>query len=170
MTSGPAPSRRSHRAFTSYIDKSREYYVAQGYERAYEWASFGDAPFTSLTKPLSECRAGIVTTGYFPNPETVSYVTDHDQAYSAPYEAAELLSADKLSWAKDETHVNDTESFLPVRALREAVEDRRLGSLSPRFYGIPTVYSQRQTSQVDAPAVAKWMAEDEVDIAILVPF
>jgi len=170
MTQGPTPTRRSHRGFVSYIDKSREYYAAQGYDRSYEWAAFADAPFASLTKPLSECRVGVVTTGYFPDPDTVPYVTDHDQAYAAPLSAVDLLAADKLSWAKDETHTNDTESFLPWRALQDAIDDRRLGSISPRFYGTPTVYSQRHTAQIDAPAIAKWMAQDHVDIAILVPF
>ena len=170
MTQGPTPTRRSHRGFVSYIDKSREYYAAQGYDRSYEWAAFADAPFASLTKPLSECRVGVVTTGYFSDPDTVPYVTDHDQAYAAPLSAVELLAADKLSWAKDETHTNDTESFLPWRALQDAIDDRRLGSISPRFYGTPTVYSQRHTAQIDAPAIAKWMAQDHVDIAILVPF
>ena len=34
--------RRSH---VSYIDKSREYYEAQGFEQAYRWAAFDDVPF-----------------------------------------------------------------------------------------------------------------------------
>ena len=49
-----------------YIDKTREYYRAEGYDRAYEWAHFETIPFTSfatLGKPLSRCRVGLVSSG-----------------------------------------------------------------------------------------------------------
>jgi hypothetical protein len=53
---------RPYRSFVSYIDRSREYYAAQGYSQPYAWAHYGDVPLTSLRKPLSECRVGLVTT------------------------------------------------------------------------------------------------------------
>ena len=28
-----------------YIDKTREYYLGQGYEKPYEWAHFDEVPF-----------------------------------------------------------------------------------------------------------------------------
>ncbi|KDB64310.1 hypothetical protein AZ16_0859, partial [Bordetella bronchiseptica B18-5 (C3)] len=39
-----------------YIDKTRDYYLSQGYEKPYQWAQYDDVPFTPLGKPLSECR------------------------------------------------------------------------------------------------------------------
>jgi len=45
-----------------YIDKTREYYGAQGYTTPYRWAHFDDIPFTPLARPLAECRVGLVTT------------------------------------------------------------------------------------------------------------
>jgi hypothetical protein len=44
-----------------------------------------------------------------------------------------------------------------------------MGSLSPRFYGVPTDYSQRLTLEQDAPRIEAWMREDGVDAALLVP-
>jgi hypothetical protein len=52
----------SHRVFVSYIDKSREYYLARGYGNPYRWAHHEDAPFAPLTKPLSQSRIALVTT------------------------------------------------------------------------------------------------------------
>ncbi len=52
----------AYRVFVSYIDKSREFYGAQGFERPYRWARNEDAPFTPLAKPLSESRLALVTT------------------------------------------------------------------------------------------------------------
>ena len=35
----------TQRGFVSYIDKSREFYLAKGYGNPYRWASNPDAPF-----------------------------------------------------------------------------------------------------------------------------
>ncbi len=45
----------------------------------------------------------------------------------------------------------------------------RKGSISTRFYGTPTEYSQRSTRESDAPEIARLMREDGVDVAMLVP-
>ena len=55
-------SLRPYRSFVSYMDRSREYYAAQGYSRPYAWAHHDDVPFTPLGKTLSACRVGLVTT------------------------------------------------------------------------------------------------------------
>ena len=47
----------SHRRYVSYIDKSREYYGASGYEQPYRWAHYEDVPFARLTKPLAQSRS-----------------------------------------------------------------------------------------------------------------
>jgi D-proline reductase (dithiol) PrdB len=53
--------------------------------------------------------------------------------------------------------------------LQELVEGGRIGGLSPRFYGVPTEYSQRRTREIDAPEVLRLLRQDEVDAAVLVP-
>ena len=40
----------THRSFVSYIDRSREYYAAQGYPKAYAWPRYDEVPFTPLEK------------------------------------------------------------------------------------------------------------------------
>jgi len=159
-----------HRSFVSYIDKSREYYSAQGYDSPYRWAAFDDVPFRPLTKPLAESRVAVVTT---------SFLHHHDSAFGAPAtgkvvyhhsvsDMPDTMFTDDLSWDKEETHTDDTESFLPLGALRSLVDDGTIGSLNDRFFGVPTEYSQRKTG-LDAEQVGKWCTEDGVDIALLVP-
>ena len=58
----------AHRIAVSYIDKSRDFYSAQGYGKPYRWASNLETPFTPLKKPLNECRVGLVTTATIPKP------------------------------------------------------------------------------------------------------
>ncbi|MDP7547490.1 MAG: hypothetical protein QGF20_09370, partial [Alphaproteobacteria bacterium] len=42
--------------YVRYIDKTRDYYLSQGYEKSYVWAHFEDVPFTEPPKPLAKCR------------------------------------------------------------------------------------------------------------------
>ena len=38
----------TQRVLVSYIDKSREYYLARGHANPYRWATHEDTPFASL--------------------------------------------------------------------------------------------------------------------------
>lgn len=154
----------SHRSYVSYIDKSREYYAASGYERPYRWAHYEDVPFAPLTKPLSQCRLGVVTTADL-GPSTAPRTT---KLYAVPNAEGGRLFTEK-SWDKEATHTNDPETYLPLARLAEHAAAGHIGSLNPRFYGVPTDYSQRLTLEHDAPQVEAWMREDGVDIALLVP-
>jgi hypothetical protein len=158
------------RSFVSYIDKSREYYAAQGYDQPYRWAAFDAVPFAPLATPLAECNVAIVTT---------SFLEHHDSAYGAPAtdkvvyhhpvdDAPERMFTADLSWDKDATHTDDRESFVPIDRLRELASAGKIGRLNHRFFGVPTEYSQRQTG-LDAEAVAGWCADDDVDVVLLIP-
>jgi hypothetical protein len=163
--------RRTHRSFVSYVDKSREYYAAQGYERPYQWAANDDAPFTPLPKPLAQCRVGLITTAdLLPDGFIARVPSDLPRLpLAATRDQIGDLTTRFQAWAKDETHHDDPETFLPLQRLDEAVADGRIGSVSERFYRIPTQYSHRQTQRRDTPRVLEWLAEDEVDVALMVP-
>lgn len=154
----------------SYIDKSREYYRAQGYEQAYRWAAFDAVPFSPPSKPLSECNVALVTTSFLHHHDSVfgAPATDKEVYHHPVAEVPDRMFTDDLSWDKESTHTDDTESFLPVATVRSLAEDGRIGSINHRFFGVPTEYSQRKTG-LDADRIAEWCAEDAVDIALLVP-
>lgn len=154
----------AHRTYVSYIDKSRNYYAAQGFDVPYAWASHQDAPFAPLSKPLNECRIGIVSTAD-KAPIDAPRAT---KQFAAPLSEATSLKTDKF-WDRDATHTDDPETYLPVNRVAELVEAGVIGSLSPRFYAPATDYSARKTITEDAPEIERWMREDEVDVALLVP-
>ena len=157
----------SHRSFISYIDRTREYYAALGYPNPYVWSHYEAVPFAPLNQPLAESRMGVVTTASPPRrskdkaPKSV-----WSGETSAPPDA---LYTDDLAWDRDNTHTQDIESFLPIRHLARFVDEGRIGSISPRFHGVPTDYSQRRTIERDAPEILKRCREDAVDVALLVP-
>lgn len=162
----------THRSFISYIDRTRNFYAAQGYEKPYRWAHHTAVPFAPLTRPLAESRVTVVTTaspfGEQDSRDGVLRGTKHvwsGETATTP----DRLYTDDLAWDKESTHTNDVESFVPLEALRSFVVEGRIGSLSKSFHGVPTDYSQRRTTLQDAPEIVSRCLEDGADIALLVP-
>ena len=155
----------THRTFVSYIDKSREYYLARGYGNPYRWACFHEVPFVPLKPPLSQRVVTLITTAH----EGVD-APSFRSAYSIPSEPAPTrLATDGLFWDRLATHTEDLDSFFPVHRLEEFVRDGRIGRLARRLHGVPTEYSQRKTIERDAPQVLRSCQEDGVEAALLVP-
>ncbi len=154
----------THRIFLSYIDKSRDLYLERGYGNPYRWASHEDAPFSALAKPLADCRFGLVTTASLTTADWHAR-----EVYAAPTNPPpDALYTNHLSWHKKVTHTRDVESFLPIRRLEECAADGRIGSVSSRFYGVHTDYSERKTVHEYAPALLDMCRTDCVDVALLV--
>ena len=53
---------QTHRSFVSYIDRTREYYIAQGYPQAYTWPRHDDVAMYCSTEASLKCRVALVTT------------------------------------------------------------------------------------------------------------
>lgn len=166
-----------HDAPIPYLQRVRSYYQALGYGAPYEWAHYAAVPFAVLTKPLSACRVGLVTTAapYQPG--------KGDQGPGAPYNAAakfySVYSGDTVEEhdlrishiAIDRAHTTaeDPGSYFPLQALRQAEASRRIGSLAQRFHGLPTNRSHRTTLETDCPELLARCREDGVDAVVLVP-
>lgn len=150
----------------SYIEKTKNYYEAQGFEVPYRWASHDDAPFTILQKPLSESRIGLASTATtYPRKLLEHRVVEARENGDLPAK----LYAEDLAWDRKATHLNDRGSFFPVEVLRDISMRRVIGDISRRSYFLPTEYSQRKTSELDARKVLEHCREDEVDALLLVP-
>lgn len=155
----------------SYVIKSRDFYEARGFSRPYRWAENGSAPFTSLEKPLSQSRIGVVTTSVPQRGQGPELLADAPKAAayaSTTSPAPDSMFTNHLSWHKGATNTDDVETFLPLGALGRAVDAGLVGSVSPRFYGVPTNYSQRETRE-DAAQIQEWCETDDVDVVLLVP-
>ena len=149
-----------------YMERTRDFYRAQGYTNDYQWAHYDDAPFSSLQKPLSECKLAVVTTA-MPDTETGRAQRQVHSCASLP--APSSMYTDELSWHKTMTHTNDVASFLPMMQLKRCEKEGLIGELGDRFHCIPTEYSQRNTLENDAPEILARCQHDAVDVAILVP-
>jgi D-proline reductase (dithiol) PrdB len=165
------PPGTTHTTFVRYIDRTREYYEAQGFEHPYRWAAYDDAPFTALSKPLAESVVALITTANEPSPRGWQKGDRRPLRRVHSFSSSEppQLYTDDLSWHKGVTNTDDIDSYLPVHRLAELAEEGRIGSIARRCHGVPTEYSQRRTTEQDAPEILRRCREDGADVALLVP-
>lgn len=159
-----------------YIDRTHHWYRTLGYGEPYRYAHFAEVPFCSLPSPLKQLRVGLITTA-------APYQPDKgDQSARAPYNsAAKFFAVYSGDTAIDHdlrvSHVgvdranleDDANLWFPLTALRRARDRGLIGELAPRFYGVPTNRSHRHTLTVDMPQLLKYVREDDIQAAILVP-
>jgi hypothetical protein len=160
----------------SYMQRTRDYYLALGYGNPYRWAHFADVPFTPLSKPLAELRLGLVTTAAPLQPEMgdqgpgaeYNAAAKFYQVYAKATETVPDLRISQLGYDRVHTTAADMNTYFPLERLREAAASGRIGSVSPRFYGAPTNRSHRVTMETDCAELLRYCQEDEVDAAVLV--
>jgi hypothetical protein len=150
----------------AYIERTRAYYEAQGFDRAYQYAHFAQTPFVVPAKPLEQCTVGLITTA---SPTHRPPLALRQVASVRMEPAPEKLFTDDLSWDKQATHTDDLDSYCPVAPLQKLVADGTIGKLTPRVHCAPTEYSQRATLEKDAPELLRRLRKDQADVALLVP-
>jgi len=156
-----------------YIDRTREYYAALGYPVPYRWAEHADVPFRPLAKPLAQARVALVTTAALKQPgqgdqspgAAYNGKAKFFAVYSESTDSDPALGINHVAIDFKHTTAEDLGSYFPLPALRRSV---RIGSVAPRFHGVPTNRSQRVTRDDYAPAVLARCNEDAVDAALLV--
>ena len=149
-----------------YIDRTTQYYAAQGFEKPYLWAHNETAPFAALDRPLSEMTLGLASTA-------ASYRRrELEPRRVVPLSNDRLpdrLYADDLAWDKQATHLDDRRSFFPIEVLHQLASDEIIGGVGPRSFLLPTEYSQRKTNTEDGPILLEHCREDGIDAMLLVP-
>lgn len=160
-----------------YMQRTREYYLAIGYDTPYRWAHNIAAPFQPLAKPLAKSRVTIVTTAARFDP------TKGDQGPGAAYNGSakffEVYDGDTaqdhdlrishIAYDRKHTTATDSGTWFPLAQLRRLAAEGRIGEIGPRFFGAPTNRSHRVTVETDAPEILARCKADAIDAAILVP-
>ncbi len=150
----------------AYMERTRRYYEAQGFEHAYQYAHYDDTPFITPQKPLSECRVALITTASLTHRPPL---TPRSVASTDITPLPETLFTDDLSWDKQATHTDDLNSYCPLQTLQSLQTEGYIGELCQRLHCAPTEYSQRSTLENDAPDLLQRLREDGADVALLVP-
>ena len=158
-----------------YMQRIREYYLGQGYEKPYTWAHFEDVPFTPLKKPLSESVVTLFSTSDVSvrreeGEKLPAMETTVGEVYSVPWRTPidELYSRQE-SFDHYATSLDDIDAYLPLNRLQEFVQAGRIGAVTENFHNINRGYSQKLMSETSAPAALAKCNEEGADIAILTP-
>lgn len=160
-----------------YMERTRAYYSALGYDEPYRWAQFADVPFTPLAKPIVGCRIGLVTTAALYDPAKgdqgpgapYNAAAKFHRVYAAPTSGAPDVRISHVTYDRTHTDATDAHCWFPLAQLKLCAERGRIGAVAPRFYGLPTTRSQRATLDRDAPELLALAREDGIDAVVLVP-
>ena len=149
-----------------YMERTRNYYRALGYDSDYTWATFDDVPFARLAKPLSATRVALITTAG-PFDGTSRDARGRRVVWSCEMAHPPAAFDTDVAWDRESTHVDDRETYLPIDAAGRLVKEGVIGGLTRRFHRAPTDYSHRKTIESDAPEILRRLQEDEAQAAIL---
>ena len=160
-----------------YIDRSRAYYLALGYDNPYRWAHNKNVPFTVLSKPITRGRVVLITTAAPFKPDAgdqgpwapYNASAKFTEVYTMPIDPLPDLRISHVGYDRKHTSAEDINSYFPLQRLKEAATEGRVGELNSRFYAVPTLRSQRLTIERDAQQILDLCREDGIDAAILVP-
>lgn len=159
-----------------YMERSRAYYLALGYDNPYRWAHHDDVPFIAPRKPLAESRLALVSTAAPYRSEAgdqgpwapYNAGAKFTSVYSMPIDPPPDVRISHVGYDRKHTSAEDVNTYFPLAALKQAAADGHIGHLNDRFYGVPTLRSQRLTNERDAPAVLALCRDDGIDAALLV--
>jgi D-proline reductase (dithiol) PrdB len=154
-----------------YLARSRERYDALGYP-PYRWAlDDSTPPFHPLTKPLSDCRVGLVSSGgaYVVGQEAFHFRDDISYRAIPTNTPSSQLRIAHFAYNTDDAR-HDPNCVLPLRSLRTLVDEGAIGSLaSNAFSFVGGIYSSRRCREVLAPRVVDELVAQECDAVLLVP-
>ena len=160
-----------------YMRRTRNWYLALGYDNPYVWAHYPEVPFQVLHRPLSQSRLTLITTAapYQPDKGAQGPGAPYNaaakfyQVYSGEMSMRHDLRISHVGIDRQHSSMKDSRCWFPIDTLREAVADGRIGSLARRFHGAPTNRSQRHTIEKDCPEILARCQQDKVNVALLLP-
>jgi len=144
--------------------------------KTYQWRRIDPVPWAPLKKPLTESRlvlissAGMVTAAQQPFDHSVRGGDVSFREISSDVDVT-TLSETHRSEAFDHTGIRrDPNLAFPVDRLRELVAAGRIGSLNQRYLSfMGSITAPGRLIKKTIPQVVPKLADDQVDIALLIP-
>ena len=144
--------------------------------KTYRWRRIDPVPWTSLRKPLAQCRLALVSSAGFSTPDQPPFddsVKGGDPSFREIPEGTDLsrLAESHRSDAFDHSGMRaDPNLAFPLGRVKELAASGRIGSVNHRhlsFMGSITAPGRFVTQAL--PAAAEKLTQDNVDVALLVP-
>jgi len=155
----------------NYIERITAQYLGLGYG-TYNWMHSDTAPpMAALSKPLSECRVGMVATGGVYVEGQTAFTYKDDATYRSIPNDVDTAQLRATHFAYDLTDARrDVNVVFPIDALNELNDNGTIGELAPNFFTcMGGIYSQRRVNEELAPAIVERCKADKIDVMLLVP-
>jgi D-proline reductase (dithiol) PrdB len=153
----------------AYIERTRELYSDF---KPYRWVdnSSQPIPFTPLTKPLSECRIALISSGGMMYRDQPRFHREDASYRRIPKNARrEDLSVWHFGYPTRDAEL-DPNCVLPLEPMRELEAAREIGELvDPVFSFMGGVYSARKIRDELAPQILDELKRAHADAFFLVP-
>ena len=155
-----------------YIASITDRYQRLGYQ-TYRWFRAEEPPaFVPLSKPLSECKLGVVSTAGVYVKGQVAYCYKDDTSFRAIPKSTPVseirfshITENYLPDAR-----RDANCVFPIEPLRRLEAEGVVGQVADElFSGMGGIYSQRRVREELIPALTAEFARQEVDVVLLVP-
>ena len=156
-----------------YVDRLDAFYKSQGFP-SYDWTRNEDAPLTPLGKPLAQCRVSMLTAGGVSrcaaepwNPNARNDLRLDEITNAAPSGDFQIHDA----YYDHSDADRDLNCLFPIDRLRELAAEGVVGEVAPRFWSgfMGRIYKRSAVIGEAAPALAKELEKDHVDLFVLVP-
>ena len=142
----------------------------------YPWRTIDPVPWTPLAKPLASCRVSLVSSAGFVLPDQVPFdarIRGGDSSFReipSTTDVRDLRDAHRSHAFDHSGLLRDPNVAFPLDRLRELAARGRIGSVSRRHLSFMGSITATGTLVGEtAPRAADLLAQDEVDVALLVP-
>ncbi len=154
-----------------YINIIEKRYSGLGY-KPYTWVVNTDPPpFTQLSKPLSECRLGLVASGgVYVAGQTAFHWKDDVSFRKIPTNVkTHNLRASHFAYDLNDARTDPNVVF-PIDTLRSLVKEGVIGELADHAYTfMGGIYSARRVRDELAPRITDKLLAEQADVVLFVP-
>ena len=144
--------------------------------RTYRWRRIDPVPWTPLPKPLAECRLALVTSAALVLPDQEPFddeVRGGDTSFREIPGDADVATLIETHRSQSFDHagvVRDPNVAFPLDRARELAAAGRIGAVNRRHLScMGSITAPGRLIRDTAPAAARLLVEDGVDVALLVP-
>jgi len=155
----------------NYIKLIEDQYTALGYP-IYHWVVNEDPPpWTPLTKPLEECKLGLVASGGIYITGQVAFHYKDDTSYRVIPGEVNTKDLRATHFAYDLTDARqDPNVVFPVDTLRGLEREGLIGRLADRFFTfMGGIYSAQRVREELMPRLTHELLAEKVDAVLFVP-
>jgi D-proline reductase (dithiol) PrdB len=156
-----------------YVERLNAFYRSQGFP-PYQWSVYDTAPLTSLPKPLPRCRVALLTSGGVScqNMPPFNPLARNDLRVDAiPQDTPADFFVINDAYYNHQDADRDINCIFPLERLRELADEGMISAVAPHHYSgfMGRTYTRTAVLTDAAPALARRLKHEEVDIFVLVP-